>query len=108
MSQALIVPVRADAARAWAAGALNDVQLFEAFDPTRPEAMLLCSLEDRAAWRSGILQARYWWKRGARLAVSRTGNPAVLHRFARAGLVKTVLEANGWQWRLIGEPTGFL
>ncbi len=107
---AIILPLREATARAWARGELSDADLVPQIEVQHPEAVYAARLEGIHAWRSGIQQVRFWISRGARLFITRTGNPVLLSRYLRAGCIKTFQgpEEDATQWRLMAEGDTFL
>lgn len=86
---AWILPLRCDDAWAWAEGRLQDEDLYHRLELTHPEAVYAARLPCPSAWRSGLLQTWFWWRRGARLFVTRTGVPSLLARYRAHGAIIT-------------------
>ncbi|MCX7791426.1 MAG: hypothetical protein N2378_12365 [Chloroflexaceae bacterium] len=86
---AWILPIRAADAWAWAEGRLQDEDLYSRLELEHPGAVYAARLPSPAAWRGGLLLTWFWWRRGARLFVTRTGVPSLLGRYRAHGAIIT-------------------
>jgi hypothetical protein len=91
---AVLLPVSFDGALAWAAGEISDDDLAAECTMT-PGAIFAVDLADRAGWRSGLEQCRFWFGLGASFMVTGTRVPMLLARYRRAGMAATFRDPDG-------------
>lgn len=94
---ALLFPVTAIVARAWAQGWIGDCELMLS-DPGT-EAVYFQTLPDLASFRRVLPLFTEYHRRGASTVILRTDSPAVVHHLAKWGGVRTWQDPSGrWRW----------
>jgi hypothetical protein len=98
-----VIPVAAKDALSWAAGKLEDADLFLR-SPLKPEAIFIVNLPCHSAWRSCLRQMIYWHRRGAFTLITRTNTPVVVSHLEKNGAVATATETDTGKKRYMLPP----
>jgi hypothetical protein len=95
----LAIPVSRAAARAWAAGQIDNARLLLQA-PLEPEAVFVASLANRRQWRALLAQIAGWLDAGASEMICHTRNATLLTHLWAAGARLTYQEPQEGGWRL--------